>query len=52
MTTRELLIIGGGILLAIFLVPFGGPQAGLVIAVIALLVVMDLAWERRKRPKA
>lgn len=48
MTSRELLIVGGGILLAIFLVPFGGAQAPVAILLIALLVIVDLARERRK----
>jgi uncharacterized membrane protein len=51
MTSRELLIIGGGILLAILIVPFGGSQAPIAIALIALIVVWDLARERRKRTK-
>jgi hypothetical protein len=50
-TSHELMIIAGGILLAIFLVPFGGPQAPLAILVIALLVVFDIARGRRKAGK-
>ena len=46
-TSHELMIVGGGILLAIFLVPFGGPQATPAILLIALLVVFD----DRIRPK-
>jgi hypothetical protein len=52
MTSRELMIVGGGILLAIFLVPFGGAQAPIAILVIALLVVFDIANGRRKRERA
>lgn len=51
MTSRELLIVGGGILLAIFLVPFGGPQAPIVVLFIAALVVWDIASGRRKAEK-
>lgn len=50
MTSHELLIIGGGILLAILVVPFGGPQAPIAILVIAGLVVWDIARGRRKHP--
>jgi hypothetical protein len=51
MTSHELLIVGGGILLAILVVPFGGAQAPVAILVIAGLVVWDIARGRRKRER-
>lgn len=49
MTSRELLIVGGGLLLILLLVPMGGPYQLPGILLIAILVVVDLVRERRKR---
>jgi hypothetical protein len=49
MTSRELLIVGGGLLLMLLLVPMGGTYQLPGIFLITILVVVDLARERRKR---